>query len=107
WRQADEAALAEERGQAIARFSHFLRENANDGTAAARLLSVLSSCNFPVLLVPPLVHETPAVAVDFNRAGDRLATASSGGIARLWNVASGKLEVELAHTARLDNCLLC
>jgi WD40 repeat protein len=28
-------------------------------------------------------------------------------MARLWNVASGKLEVELAHPAPLNNCLLC
>jgi WD40 repeat protein len=107
WRQADEAERADERGEAIARFSHFLGENPSDADAAARLLSLLSSCNFPVLLVPPLVHETPVVALDFSRAGDRLATASSGGMARLWNVESGKLEVELAHPAPLNKCLLC
>jgi WD40 repeat protein len=107
WRQADDAVRVDKGGEAIARLSHFLRENANDGTAATRLLSLLSSCNFPVLLVPPLVHETPVVALDFNRAGDRLATASAGGMARLWNVESGKLEVELAHPAPLNNCVLC
>ena len=107
WRQADDAARADERGEAIARFSHFLRENPNDSTAAARLLSLVSLCNFPVPLVPPLVHETPVFALDFSRTGDRLATASSGGIARLWNVESGKLEVELKHPAELRHCLLC
>jgi WD40 repeat protein len=107
WRQADEAARLEEHGEAIARFSHFLRENPSDADAATRLLTLLSYCNFPVLLFPPLVHETPVVALDFSRAGDRLATASSGGTARLWNVESGKLEVELAHPAPLNNCLLC
>ena len=107
WRQADDAVRADKRSEAIAQFSHFLRENPNDATAAARLVSVLSSCNFPVLLFPPLVHETPVVALDFNRAGDRLATASSGGTARLWNAKSGKLEIELAHPAPLKDCLLC
>jgi WD40 repeat protein len=107
WRQVDDAVRADKKGEAIARLSHFLRENANDPTAAARLLSILSSCNFPVLLVPPLVHETPVVALDFSRAGDRLATATSGGMARLWNVESGKLELELPHPAPLNNCLLC
>jgi WD40 repeat protein/serine/threonine protein kinase len=107
WRQLEDAVRADKGGEAIAQLSRFLRENAKDGVAAARLLSLLSSCNFPVLLFPPLVHETPVVALDFNRAGDRLATASSGGIARLWNVESGKLEVELAHPAPLKNCLLC
>src|SRR5262245_43994906 len=107
WRQADDADREDKHGEAIARFSHFLRVNPNDGPAASRLLSLLSSCNFPVLLVPPLVHETPVVALDFARAGDRLATASSGGTARLWNVESGKLEVELAHPAPLTHCLLC
>jgi WD40 repeat protein len=107
WRKADEAARAEEHGEAIARFSHFLRENPSDADASARLLSLLSSCNFPVLLLPPLLQETPVIAMDFSRAGDRLATATSGGMARLWNVESGKLEVELAHPAPLENCLLC
>jgi WD40 repeat protein len=107
WRQVDDAVRADKKGEAIARLSQFLRENANDSTAAARLLSVLSSCNFPVLLVPSMVQETPVIALDFSRAGDRLATASSGGMARLWNVESGKLEVELAHPAPLKNCLLC
>ncbi|HTL56275.1 MAG TPA: protein kinase [Candidatus Limnocylindrales bacterium] len=107
WRQADDAARADERGEAIARFSKFLRENPSDSTAAARLLSLLSTCNFPVLLVPPMLHETTVVALDFNRTGDRLATASSGGVARLWNVESGKLEVELKHPAELTHCVLC
>jgi WD40 repeat protein len=107
WRQADEAARAEERGEAIARFSHFLREDPNDGDAAARLLSLLSSCNFPVLLIPPLIHEAPVRAMDFNQTGDRLATATSGGTARLWNLESGKMELELPHPAPLTHCLLC
>src|SRR5262245_48735835 len=76
WRQADEASRTEDRAEAIARFSQFLRENPNDSTAAARLLSLLSSHNFPVLLHPPLAHEAPVLAVNFSRAGDRLATIS-------------------------------
>jgi WD40 repeat protein len=107
WRQVDDAVRTDKTGEAMAQLSRFLRENPNDRTAAARLLSMLSSCNFPVLLFPPLVQETPAVALDFSRAGDRLATATSGGMARLWNVESGKLEVELAHPAPLNDCLLC
>jgi WD40 repeat protein len=107
WRQADDAARADERGEAIARFSRFLRENPNDATAAARLLSLLSSCNFPVLLLPPLLHETPVIAMDFSQVGERLATATSGGTARLWNVESGKLELELPHRSPLIDCLLC
>src|SRR5215471_13372741 len=77
WRQADDADRADEHGEAIARFSHFLRVNPNDGPAASRLLSLLSSCNFPLLLVPPLTNETPAVALDFNQAADHLATITS------------------------------
>src|SRR5436190_10099064 len=107
WRQADDADRAGEHGEAIARFSHFLRVNPNDGPAASRLLSLLSSCNFPVLLVPPLTNETPAVALDFSQAADRLATVTSGGTARLWDADSGKLELELAHPAPLTHCVLC
>jgi WD40 repeat protein len=107
WRQADEADRADEHGEAIARFSHFLRVNPNDGPAASRLLSLLSSCNFPVLLVPPLTNETPVVALDFSQAADRLATVTSGGTARLWDADSGKLGLELAHPAPLTHCFLC
>jgi WD40 repeat protein/serine/threonine protein kinase len=107
WRQADDADRADEHGEAIARFSHFLRVNPNDGPAASRLLSLLSSCNFPLLLVPPLTNETPVVAFDFSQAADRLATVTSGGIARLWDADSGKLLRELAHPAPLTRCLLC
>src|SRR6266581_4346276 len=107
WRRADDAVREGEPGEAIARFSHFLRENPNDATAAARLLSLLSSCNFPVLLLPPLVHEAPVLSMDFNQAGDRLATATSDGTARLWNLESGKIEFEQPHRAPLVECLLC
>src|SRR5215467_4257581 len=107
WRQADDADREDKHGEAIARFSHFLRVNPNDGPAASRLLSLLSSCNFPLLLVPPLTNEAPAVALDFSLVGDRLATVTSGGTARLWDAASGKLLLELAHPAPLTRCLLC
>src|SRR5262249_21482387 len=107
WRQADDAARADEHGEAIARFSHFLHVNPNDGPAASRLLSLLSSCNFPLLRVPPLTNEAPVVALDFSQAADRLATVTSGGTARLWDADSGKLLLELAHPAPLTRCLLC
>jgi WD40 repeat protein len=107
WRQADDADRSNEHGEAIARFSHFLRVNPNDGPAASRLLSLLSSCNFPVLLVPPLTNETPVVSFDFNQAADRLATVTSGGSARLWDADSGKLLLELTHPAPLTHCFLC
>src|SRR5215831_225883 len=106
WRQADDADREDKHGEAIARFSHFLRVNPSDGPAASRLLSLLSSCNFPLLLVPPLTNEAPAVALDFSQVGDRLATVTSGGTARLWDAESGKLELELAHPAPLTHCFL-
>jgi WD40 repeat protein/serine/threonine protein kinase len=107
WRQADDTDRSNEHGEAIARFSHFLRVNPNNGPAASRVLSLLSSCNFPLLLVPPLTNETPVVALDFTQAADRLATVTPGGAARLWDADSGKLELELAHPASLTHCLLC
>jgi WD40 repeat protein len=107
WRQADEADRADEHGETIARFSHFLRLNPNDGPAASRLLSLLSSCNFPVLLVPPLTNDAPVVALDVSQAADRLVTVTSGGTARLYDADLGKLQLELAHPAPLTHCFLC
>jgi WD40 repeat protein len=106
WRQADEASRTEDRAEAIARFSQFLRENPNDRAAAARLLSLLSAMNFPIPVLPPLVHEAPVVTLSFNRTGDRLATATTAGMATLWNVASGKVEFQLPHPAPLKACQL-
>src|SRR5262249_26041118 len=107
WRQADDADRLDEHGEAIARFSHFLRVNPHDGPAASRLLSLLSSCNFSVLLVPPLTNEAPVVAFDFSRVGARLATVTSRGTARLYDADSGKLQLELPHPAPLTHCFLC
>jgi WD40 repeat protein len=103
WRQAEEAP----RSEAIAWFSYFLRQNPNDATAAARLLSMLSSYNFPTLLHSPLLHEGTVNGLDFGGTGEHLATIASGKIARLWNVQSGELEMELAHAERLTDCVLC
>jgi len=97
WRKADEAALSGERDEAIAWFSYFLRQNPTDSTAAARLLSLLSSYNFPVLLHPPLRHESNPLGVEFNRTGDRLVSVTDGGIVRVWDVQSGKVETELIN----------
>jgi WD40 repeat protein len=107
WRQADEASRTDDRAISIARFSQFLRENPNDSATAARLLSLLASCNFPVSLVPPLVHEAPVTAMSFSPDGGYLATASSEGTTRVWNLNSGKNEFELAHPGRVERCVLC
>jgi WD40 repeat protein len=107
WRQVDDALKAGETGEAIAQLGRFLRQNPNDGTAAARLLSQLSDCNFPIPVIPPLVHEALVTGLDFNRTGSLLATVTAGGKARLWNAESGKMEIELAHPAPLTACEFC
>ncbi len=107
WRQVDDALRAGETGEAIAQLSYFLRQNPNDSAAAARLLSLLSARNFPIPLIPPLVHETPVTGLDFNRTGNLLATVTAGGRARLWNLESGKTEIELDHPAPLTHSALC
>jgi WD40 repeat protein len=107
WRLADDADRAGEHSEAIARFSRFLRDNPNDATSAARLLSLLSSCNFPILLLPPLTNQAPVTSLDFSQAGDRLATITAEGTVRLWSVESGQLESELSYPAPLSHCVLC
>jgi len=100
WRRTDEASRDGDRDEAIAWLSYFLRQNPADSVAAARLLSLLSTYDYPVLVHPPLAHEAPLSAYGFNRNGDRLLSVSSGGIIRLWNVQSGQVEVELADPAK-------
>jgi WD40 repeat protein/serine/threonine protein kinase len=102
WRQAELVG----RTEAIAWFSRFVRENPSDSVAAARLLSLLSSCSFPILLHPPLVHEGIVNALDFGGTGEHLATIGSEKTARLWKVQTGELELELAHPERLTHCVL-
>jgi WD40 repeat protein/serine/threonine protein kinase len=102
WRQAEEAP----RSEAIAWFSYFLRQNPNDSAAAGRLLSLLSSYSFPTLLHPPLLHEGSVNGLDFGGTGEHLATIASEKTARLWNVQSGELEMELVHPERLTDCAL-
>jgi WD40 repeat protein len=46
---------------------------------------------------PPLVHPDWAFSARFNRAGDRLLTASRDGVARLWDWRTGKLLVAYRH----------
>jgi WD40 repeat protein len=46
---------------------------------------------------PPLVHPNWTFAARFNRAGDRLLTASRDGVARLWDWRAGKLLVAYRH----------
>jgi WD40 repeat protein len=59
------------------------------------------------LVVPPLVHEALVTGLYFNRTGNLLATATAGGKARLWDVESGKMEIELTHPAPLTHCVFC
>src|SRR5262249_5642894 len=105
WRKADDLSHAGERDEAIAWFSFLLRQNPNDATAATRLLSLLSSHNFPVLRFPILVHDAPVLALDFSRTGNRLLTIA-GTKARLWNLETGREEATLPHTAPLKVGLL-
>src|SRR5262249_12716369 len=102
WRQAELAG----RSETIAWFGRFLRDNPGDSVAAARLLSLLSSCSFPILLHPPLVHEGPVNELDFGGTGERLATTASDETARVWNVQSGRIESEIVHPAKLTHCVL-
>jgi WD40 repeat protein/tRNA A-37 threonylcarbamoyl transferase component Bud32 len=46
---------------------------------------------------PPLVHPDWTFSARFNRAGDRLLTASRDGVARLWDWRAGKLLVAYRH----------
>jgi WD40 repeat protein len=102
WRQAELAS----RSEAIAWFSRFVRDDPGDSASAARLLSVLSSCSFPILLHPPLAHDGIVNALDFGETGEHLATTASEKTARLWNVRTGEIEMELAHPEKLTHCVL-
>ena len=107
WRRADEASQTGERDEAIAWFAHIVRNDPDDAVAVGRLLSLLSACNFPVLLFPPLAHESEITAIDFGQSGKRLATMTAGKIARLWDLQTGRAEIELPHPAPISHGILC
>jgi WD40 repeat protein len=106
WRRADEAARAGQHDETIAWLSSFLRENPSNSVAAARLLSLLSSRNFPVMLSPPLVHESSVSTIDFGSSGDHIASLTSDGRGRVWNLRSGQAEFEIPDPAKLTHCIL-
>lgn len=98
WQQAEDLDSAGRVGDAVARFSRFLRDDPMDLPAAARLLSLLSTRNFPLLLRPPLVHGSPVNWVEFAPSGPSLVTASQDGRARVWNWTSGEALVVLTNS---------
>jgi WD40 repeat protein/serine/threonine protein kinase len=106
WRRGDEASRAGQLDEAIAWLSSFLRGNPTNSVAAARLLSLLSSRNFPIMLLPPLVHEGSVRAIDFGTTGEHLATLTSDGAARVWNVQLGQAEFEIPRPPNITHCLL-
>jgi WD40 repeat protein len=49
-------------------------------------------------IMPPLRHEADVETIAFSRAGDRLATGSLDGHARIWNSVTGKLLQSVRYT---------
>jgi WD40 repeat protein/serine/threonine protein kinase len=91
WEHAEQLVLAGKTSDALATWSRFLREQPGDTLAATRMLSHLSTHNFPLPAGPTLKHPARVNRVEFRPDGQQLLTACHDGAARLWDARSGRL----------------
>ena len=87
WQKAEERVEAGQIGEALAYFGNFLRTAPDPSIPAARALSLLSLRSFPLPVGEALQHDGSVNDLDFDPAGERIATASQDGTLRVWRVA--------------------
>lgn len=103
WQQAEEALADGRTPDAMAAFARFLRETPADAVVAARLRSLLEMRAFPLPLVPPLRHDSPARLIRLAPDGNRLVTVADDGVLRSWNPATGAFEKEARLNLRPEH----
>ena len=81
----------------LARLAQVLRRDPNNAIAAQRLMSALTHRLYLLPLTEPLAHTDIVHRLRFSPDGQRLATASADGTAKIWDVASGRLLHTLGH----------
>jgi len=97
WQKVEDLVAANQRSDALAYLSHFLRENANDQVAAARAVSMLSAVNFALPVAPLMEHGAAVNHLDLSPDGRLLATVTSDQSIRIWEVPGGTLQATLTH----------
>jgi WD40 repeat protein/serine/threonine protein kinase len=105
WQKAETLAGAGKRGDALALLNDFLRANPRDQTAATRVFSMLNGGNLGLPRAAPFQHGAPVNSVTVSEDGQRVLTGGDDGMARIWDLASGRLLVALAHPVKVSGAM--
>ena len=105
WQRLDELVISGKRSDALANLSDFLRQNPRDASAATRVFSMLNAGNFGLPKAAPLRHGAAVNSVSVSADGQRVVTAADDGMARVWELQSGRLLTALAHPVKVSGAV--
>ena len=101
WQRLEELVTSGKRSDALAILSDFLRRNSLDECAATRVFSMLNGGNFGLPKAAPLQHGAVVNSVSVSADGQRVLTTADDGMARVWDLSSGRLLTALAHPVKV------
>jgi WD40 repeat protein len=100
WQRLDELAASGKRSVALATLSSFVHQDPNNRTAATRILSMLSYCNF--VLPATVLRQGAAVnTLALSSDGRRVLTGADDGVARIWDLSSGRVVVSITNNMKV------
>jgi len=105
WQKVEDLVDGGKRDGALALLNDMLRHNARDETAAMRIFSMLNGGNFGLPRGAPFQHGAAVNSVCVSTDGQRVVTAASDGMARLWELQSGRLLAALAHPVKVNTAV--
>jgi WD40 repeat protein/serine/threonine protein kinase len=105
WQKVEDLAYAGKRSDALALLSDFLRTNPRDQAAVSRVFSMLNGGNFCLPKGAPFQHVAAVNSVSPSKDGRRIVTSCDDGVARIWDLESGRLLSSLPHDARANTAV--